>query len=149
MGLSERDYMREPEEPRFSNIAATIIAVILVAFVLQIYRSRQRDLAFVNLLDDQFAQQFAQVDSATDRRSKLAEVSPLDINSATYEQLRLLPRITDAIASGIIDGRPFSEIDQLDDVYGIGPKTLALIRPHVFVMATSKTDEVSVPRDEQ
>ena len=41
--------------------------------------------------------------------------------------------MSDTLASAIIAGRPFFTVNQLDDVYGIGPKTLELLRPHVIV----------------
>jgi len=38
---------------------------------------------------------------------------PLDINSATHEQLSSLPGVTDAEADGIIAGRPYDDPAQL------------------------------------
>jgi len=38
---------------------------------------------------------------------------PLDINSATHEQLSSLPGVTDAEADGIIAGRPYDDTRQL------------------------------------
>lgn len=59
----------------------------------------------------------------------------IDINSATKDELIRLPGIGDAFAERIIMFRdthgPFGTIDGLRAVKGIGPATLAKIRPFV------------------
>ena len=59
--------------------------------------------------------------------------APLDINSATAEQLDTLPGIGPAIAARIVTYRdergPFTKIEQLNSVKGIGERTLEKIRP--------------------
>lgn len=61
----------------------------------------------------------------------------INLNTATAAQLRTLPDIGPAMADKIIDYRtkngPFRSVDQLDSVSGIGPKTLAKLRPLVYV----------------
>jgi competence protein ComEA len=42
-----------------------------------------------------------------------AKAEPLDINSATQDQLEALPAIGKAYAKKIIDGRPYAKKDQL------------------------------------
>ncbi len=47
-----------------------------------------------------------------------------------------VPNIGQARAEAIINYRtahPFTNVDQLDDVPGIGPATLELLRPHVRI----------------
>jgi competence protein ComEA len=50
---------------------------------------------------------------AKSEASTKAEAEPLDINSATQEQLEALPAIGKAYAKKIIDGRPYERKDQL------------------------------------
>jgi uncharacterized RDD family membrane protein YckC len=57
----------------------------------------------------------------------------INVNTATLEELQALPRISERIAFAIRDGRPYSSVDDLIRVYGIGPKTLENIRPFVKV----------------
>ncbi|MFD1722193.1 ComEA family DNA-binding protein [Amnibacterium endophyticum] len=57
------------------------------------------------------------------------------LNSATAEQLETLPRIGPALAQRIVAYRtahgPFRSVDELGEVGGIGPKTLAGLRDAV------------------
>ena len=62
---------------------------------------------------------------------------PLDLNSATAEQLDALPGVGPVTAAKILAWRSthdrFSVVDELAEVPGIGPKTLADLRPLVRV----------------
>jgi competence protein ComEA len=57
----------------------------------------------------------------------------IDINSAGWTELAQLPEIGEALANRIIETRerdgPFTSLDDLDRVRGIGPTTLDKIRP--------------------
>lgn len=60
----------------------------------------------------------------------------LDLNTASIEQLDKLPRIGPVLAKRIIEERNlrhFESVDELKRVKGIGPKTLAGLRPYVTV----------------
>lgn len=67
----------------------------------------------------------------------------VDLNTATQRELETLPGIGPALAGAIIAYReangPFTTIDELDDVPGIGPKTLESLRPLVTVSPITAT----------
>ena len=62
---------------------------------------------------------------------------PIDLNTAQAHQLETLPGIGRSLAGAIVayreDNGPFSFVDDVDNVPGIGPKTLDAIRPLVTV----------------
>lgn len=63
--------------------------------------------------------------------------APIDLNSATAEQLDALPGVGPVTAAKILAWRAahgrFTVVDELAEVPGIGPKTLEELRPHVRV----------------
>ena len=125
MGLYDRDYMGDSESSRsMPRILATIsILISLIAATSCLIKELRL---------------FSETPSRTNvhapsRHEKLLAISPLDLNTATYEQLRLLPHVTESMATEIMGARPLRAIEQLDDVHGIGEKKLASIRPHVYI----------------
>ncbi len=59
----------------------------------------------------------------------------LDINEADWPEISQLPGIGETLARRIVESRaaegPFSDLDQLQRVRGIGPRTLEEIRPYL------------------
>ncbi len=65
----------------------------------------------------------------------------IDINSATLSQLDELTGIGPTYAQRIIDGRPYSSVDDLDRVKGIGPKTLQKIKDQGLAYVGNPNDQ--------
>ncbi|MBI5472675.1 MAG: helix-hairpin-helix domain-containing protein [Ignavibacteriae bacterium] len=83
-------------------------------------------------------QRDSQSSAANTRLAPNAQRIPsININTATREQLELLPGIGPALADRILVYRKsigrFRSVDQLLNVKGIGKKSLARLRPHVYV----------------
>lgn len=70
-------------------------------------------------------------DSSAAGASAATSSALVNINTASKDQLMTLPGIGEAYADRIIAARPFSAIDDLTNVKGIGDKTLAKLRPLV------------------
>jgi competence protein ComEA len=66
-----------------------------------------------------------------------SSTGPIDLNSATAEQLDTLPGVGPVLAQHILDWRSshgrFDSVDQLREVSGIGPSKFATLRPLVTV----------------
>ncbi len=61
---------------------------------------------------------------------------PINVNTATADELQRLPGIGPVTAQAILASRasaPFQTVNDLDKVRGIGPKTLEKLRPFVVV----------------
>jgi len=67
--------------------------------------------------------------------SKTALIDAININTASSEELQLLPRIGPATAAKIIAARtehgPFVTIQDIQNVKGIGPKTFETIKEYI------------------
>jgi competence protein ComEA len=58
---------------------------------------------------------------------------PVNVNTATADELQRLPGIGPVTAQAIAAGRPFQSVADLDRVKGIGAKTVEKLRPFVTV----------------
>ena len=58
---------------------------------------------------------------------------PIDLNTASKEQLQEIPGVGPVTADKIIAGRPYESVEDLLRISGIGEKTLEKIRPCVTV----------------
>ncbi len=75
----------------------------------------------------------------------------VNINTATVQELQLLPRVGPALAQRIVDFRtsngPFKAPEELARVKGIGEKSFARLQPYVTTTgATSLKEKVRSPR---
>ena len=59
------------------------------------------------------------------------------VNQADWPELTLLPKIGETLARRIVEHRqqrgPFQSVEQLQDVKGIGPKTIRRIQPYIRI----------------
>ena len=83
---------------------------------------------------------FASVRGAT--APKGSEASPaasgsINLNSASAEQIALLPRVGLKLAQRVVEYRkttgPFKKIEDLMEVKGVGEKLFVVLRPHLTV----------------
>ena len=125
MGIYDRDYMRDGEGKRSLPRIVAILSIILSLIAATSYLLKE-----VRLFKR--ATSKPAIHSPT-RHEKLLEISPINLNTASYEQICLLPHVSEDMATEIISLRPVKSVEKLDDVYGIGPKKLEAIRPHVFI----------------
>ena len=75
----------------------------------------------------------------------------VNINSASAEQLALLPRVGEVVSQRIVDFRQqnceFKSLEDMLLVRGIGEKSFDLIKPHITLKGeTTLAEKVRVPR---
>ncbi len=58
---------------------------------------------------------------------------PIDLNTATKEELEALPRVGPSLAERIIENRPYESIEEITKVPGIGEKTFEQIKDLIKV----------------
>ena len=63
----------------------------------------------------------------------VSEDSPLDLNTATAEELQQLKGIGPVLAERITDGQPYKQVEDLMDVHGIGRAILERIKPFLTI----------------
>lgn len=77
------------------------------------------------------------VRAALSSSASAARSRPININSASREKLQTLSGIGPALSRRIVNYRTthdsFQQVDDLERVRGIGPKTLASLRPRITV----------------
>lgn len=78
----------------------------------------------------------------------------VNLNTATAQELQLLPRVGPSLAKRIVDFRaangPFKAAEEIVRVKGIGEKTFAVLQPYVSTNgATTLKEKVHVARKAQ
>ena len=131
MGIYDRDYMREgyvpanrgqkppKRRPRFSFPTAVLVAVILGILAIFVVSLR------------------TPADSASEQVQSVEPIKrvvyPLDLNTATPEELMTIPQIGPATAEQIINSRPFEKVEDLLTVYGIGEAKLNVLSQYLTI----------------
>jgi competence protein ComEA len=76
-----------------------------------------------------------------DRAPRQTVQFQLDVNQADWPEISVLPEVGETLARRIVESRaadgPFADLDELQRVRGIGPKTLERIRPYLRPLAAA------------
>ena len=121
MGLYDRDYMRDSESPRSISRVVLVLGVVVSLITASSYLLKE-----VRLFSKSKPKVAVQPTDLQELRD-----NPLDLNTATDEELQRIPHVSEAIAADIIAARPFRSIDQLLDINGIAEKRLKTIQQYV------------------
>ena len=124
-----------------------LLAFLLVGGLVNVYRRRALENKTRDPAAEAFLRQFRQLSEAPARapvgvgRDTTGEDTPallkLDLNAASAEDLQRLPRVGPVMAQRIIAYREqkggFRRVEELLKIKGIGEKTLAKLRPHLYI----------------
>lgn len=87
--------------------------------IVAMRREQREELRALESIDDAFTDD--------------APAEPVDVNSATIEEL-VRAGFRESIADEVVKRRPFRNLDQLDAVPGIGPATINKVRPYLKIL---------------
>ncbi len=116
------------QSSRWFQLSGREIRVLLVAGGLVVLFLSYLEIRYRVGAGDQF-----RIKNAVE---KIEQPVRMDINTARGYELQLLPGIGPKTAQGVIQDRkengPYGDLEDLDRVDGIGPKTVEKLRPYVM-----------------
>ncbi len=95
-----------------------------------VYTTEELKLAYVSLEEEEERKEKAEEKKEVKTK---AEAGKININTATPAQLEILPAIGPKRAQAIIANRPYSSIEEITRVHGIGPKIYASLKDRITV----------------
>ncbi len=120
MGIQDRDYMRRPTNSGGGGLSRDWMKILAIAGAVIGVSS-------------------AAIWLYRDVRSVVPHFGPdkgslvVNINTATQEELETVPGVGPTRAAQIIAGRPYSTVDELVKLNGIGPAQVADMKPFVAI----------------
>jgi competence ComEA-like helix-hairpin-helix protein len=125
--------MHDPERQALSSAALVLFAVSLLRWAVAARSAPPAPATTADVLTDHLAATAAAVDEEDLRSRPLGQGERLDPNRATAAELDRLPGVGPATARAIVEARDtgatFLTAEDLLGVRGIGPATLAKLRP--------------------
>lgn len=113
-----------------------VITVVFIVLLVGLFLGRNMTKAYVPL------DQALNTEPQSDSEPAISNDGKLDINTATQQQLQMLPGVGEVLAQRIIDYREetgnFESIEELMNVSGIGEAKFTAIKPRIKVSVTTE-----------
>lgn len=113
-----------------------VITVVFIVLLAGLFLGRNMTKAYVPL------DSVLNTEPQSDSEPTVNHDGKLDINTATQQQLQMLPGVGEVLAQRIIDYRKengdFQTIEELMNVSGIGETKFSAIKPRIKVSVTNE-----------
>ena len=148
MGIYDRDYMRDdyvpgnrrgkkPPQRRYGiGLPHVVIGLILLG-IGALFVTSFRESGESGFFND------------SEQAPVVRAEYPIDLNTATFEELLTVPQIGPATAEQIIKLRPFEKLDDLLEIYGIGEAKLKVFSRYLQVDPPRTPAQESTKPDSQ